>query len=85
MTFDSRYYRHDVFNDYDSTFQLQEWKVMNESRVDEMLTSLHNFAYFHNGSIKKRDDVYMSFSTRNTIPWSLSCEIMDGKDRNFGL
>ena len=58
---------------------------MNESRVDEMLTSLHNFAYFHNGSIKKRDDVYMSFSTRNTIPWSLSCEIMDGKDRNFGL
>lgn len=54
---------------------------MNQSGVRVMLESRQNYAttVFPGSSVKK--NITMQAYTRQTIPWSLKCEIIDGITR----
>ena len=45
---------------------------------------MHSVSAQHQSN-KKRNDNILHFNTRHTIPWKLSCELEQGKDRAYGL
>ena len=58
---------------------------MRENSVDKILTSLPSYssATGQGGIVENANK--LTFHVRNTIPWSLVCELELDQDRNFGL
>ena len=82
LTFDPRY--RDVASDT-GLFEYGEWDIMRENGVDLILESLPSYRYSLGGldpSVKNNNK--LSFKVRNTIPWSLECELEKGEDRYYG-
>ena len=81
LTFDPRY--RDVGSE--GLFEFGEWDIMKENGVDLVLESLPSYRFSLGGidPVVKNKNV-LSFKVRNTIPWSLECELEKGEDRYYG-
>ena len=72
LTFDPRY--RDVASD--GLFEYGEWDIMKENGVDLILESLPSYRYSLGGQDPEvKNSNTLSFKVRNTIPWSLECEL----------
>ena len=80
LVYDPRY---TIYSDtLDSTsFNLIEWDVMEENGVGQKLWKKSNYVRNIGGNPASLKTKQLTFSTRTTIPWSLKCEIEEGKDR----
>ena len=69
----------------DGLFEFGEWDIMKENGVQQILEALPSYRYSLGGidpSVKNSNT--LSFKVRNTIPWSLECELVKGEDRYYG-
>jgi hypothetical protein len=71
--------------DPDFNLDLEEWEHLQNNGVADILSDMYEKYPDVGEKPSRKSNNQLNLFARNTIPWSLKCEIEDGLDRQYGL
>lgn len=66
-------------------FKIDEWRIYESNGVAEILKSMHEKYPEISAEPSLKSENKLGLYVRNTVPWSLECEVLHGMDRQFGF